>query len=211
MPIFELPGGSEDSTEPVVAIEKVDHRTAAVKRLPRQFQDKPNIEALLKILVAPAQDLEDTFWTLAYERTLAKALELGLDSIIDLIGEIVGQPRDGRSNEDYVRFINARITASRSHGLTESVIKVTRLIIDNADAYVQIFHSPPATTVVRILDVPLPDAVAAILITFLVVTVSAGVRVILEWSEEDLADWMLWDEVGHGFDEGLFVDATDGL
>jgi hypothetical protein len=43
------------------------------------------------------------------------------------------------------------------------------------------------------------------------VTVSAGVRVFLEWSEEPTEDWFTWDTEGMGFDDASFVDATDGL
>jgi hypothetical protein len=210
--IFDLPSGSESSSSgAAVTGGKIDHRAAAVKRLPKQWRDSPVINSLLEILVAPAQDLEDTLWTLAYERTLEKAVELALDDVIDLIGKLVGEPRDGKTNADYARFINARIAARRSHGLIKDVIKVARLVLDDAGAYVQIANAPPACVVVRILETSTTDEVAAILIEFLKVTVSAGVRVFLEWSEEPTEDWFTWDTEGMGFDDASFVDATDGL
>lgn len=211
MPIFELPGGSDLDGDGFVDPQKIDHQAAALKRLPLQFQGKPNIETLLKILVAPAQELEDVFWTLVYERTLAKAVELGLDSVIDLIGKLVGEARQGRSNADYARFINARIVARKSNGLTEELITITMLVIANPDAYVHVQWTPPAAVIVRIDEVATADDVAAILIEFLKVSVSAGVRVLLEWSAEDPDDWFIWDVEGQGFDEGLLVDTTDGL
>lgn len=210
MPIFELPGSAEISSSDV-APEKIDHVQAAIDRLPLQFKNKPNIQALLEILVQPAQELEDVFWTLAYERTLAKAVELGLDAIIDLIGKLVGEARGGKSNADYARFIQARIAANRSHGRVEDLITVTKLVIDDPTAYVHVQPTPPAAVIVRIDESALEDSVAAILIEFLKVTVSAGIRVILEWSAENPGDWFVWDTPGSGFDEGLFVDADDGL
>lgn len=211
MPIFELPGGSEASDAAAVSPEKVDHVTAAIKRLPQQFKGKPNIEALLRILVDPAQDLEDVFWTLAYERTLAKALELGLDSIIDLIGKIVGEPRDGKTNEDYARFIQARITARRSSGLTETLIKVAKLIINDSAATIYVQNRGNATVEVAVLDIATDDDLAELLLNFMRSVVSAGVRVIVVYQDLDPDDdpWFYWDVEGMGWDEGSFVDAID--
>jgi hypothetical protein len=211
MPVFELPGGTDLDGDGVIDPQKIDHVATAIDRLPLQFKGKPNIEALLRILVEPAQELEDVFWTLVYERTLEKAVELGLDSVIDLIGKLVGEPRQGRTNADYARFIQARIATRRSNGLTEELITITRLVINDPTARVFVQWTPPAAVIIRIEDAPLADDVAAILIEFLKAAVSAGIRVLLEWSAEDFADWFIWDVAGSGFDEGLFVDTTDGL
>jgi hypothetical protein len=211
MPIFELPGGSDLESSATVAPEKIDHVAAAIRRLPQQFKGKPNIEALLTMLVEPAQELEDVFWDLAYNRTLTKAVELGYDAIIDLIGKLVGEERAGKTNEDYARFINARITARRSHGLTETVIKVAKLVIDDSAATIYVQNQGTATVEVAVLNIAVDDALAETLIEFLRLTVSAGVKVYLVWSDEDPDDdpWFLWDVEGVGWDEGSFVEATD--
>lgn len=211
MPIFELPGASESTTSAAVTAGKVDHKASALDRLPQQFRGKTNIERLLKVLVAPAQTLEDTFWTLAFERTLTKAVELGLDAVIDRIGKIVGEARGGKTNADYARFINARITARRSHGLIETLIRVSRLVINTTSGKVAMRNQPPAAVIVGIHDVSTTDAVATILLGFLKTAASAGVRVILEWSSDAPSAWFTWDEdvAGKRWDEGMFVDADD--
>jgi hypothetical protein len=209
MPVFELPGGTDLDGDGVIDPQKIDHVTAAIDRLPLQFTGKPNIEALVRILVEPAQDLEDVFWTLVYERTLAKAVELGLDSVIDLIGKLVGEARQGRTNADYARFINARIASRRSNGLPEEVITVVKLVINDPGAYVYLRRNGVATLTVAILEAALTDEVAAILIEFLRATVSAGVRVVLEYSAEDPETTFIWDEAGRGFDDAVFFDALE--
>lgn len=207
MPIFELPGGSEAPIGTVVATGKIDHAAAALKRLPQQFKGKPQIEALLKILVKPAQELEDVFWTLAYERTIAKAVELGLDSILDLVGKLVGEPRDGKVNADYARFINARIVARRSSGLTETLIKVSKLVINDPAATIYVQNRGNATVEVAVTGIALDDSIAAILIKFLRASVSAGVRVLLLWS--NTLPLFTWDVTGSGWDEGYMVDVLE--
>lgn len=156
----------------------MDHADAAAKRLPQQFKTKPRIVALLRALVSPAQDLEAVFWDL-----IERSVDTANDATLDLIGRIVGQDRNGLDNDTFRRYIRARITTRRSNGLLETVIKVCRLIVNDPNLYVQTQITPIATLIVRLRTVAVDNAVAAVVIAFLLQTVSAGVRVTVEWSE----------------------------
>lgn len=204
MPIFELPGGSEAAAAVIIGDGMRDHVTAAINRLPEQFKNKTNIRKLVTLLVEPAQELEEVFWDLILYRTADTAT----DATLDLIGKIVGELRGGKADDLYRRYIKARILTNRSHGLVETLIRIVRLIHDDP-VYVHVQSMPIATVVVTLADTTTTDAVADALIDFLKQAVSAGVRIDLATSPDPIM--FLWDEPGHGFDEGSFADLRSNV
>jgi hypothetical protein len=85
------------------------------------FRSQPNIRAWLATLLQPWQDLEDATWEVLTQRFLATAIELDLPStnnVFDVIGALVGQPRDGQDDSDYKASIYLRIAVNRSTGRT---------------------------------------------------------------------------------------------
>jgi hypothetical protein len=175
-----------------------DHADRAVARLRQQYKDKTNIEAWLRILVAPIQRLEDALWQLLTMRGIDEAEGVQLDAL----GKIVGQPRDGRSDSVYRRFIRARIATNKSNGAFENILTVTRLVLDDDDITLVLGRSGTAHVVMRLDGAPVTSDLAELLVVFFMrKTVAAGVRIIVEYSEVEDASMFKWDATS--WDGGL--------
>lgn len=161
-----------------------DHVAAAQDQLPSQMQGKANIATLLSILVKPAQAVEDALWDLFTLRTI----EIGTGSVLDSIGAIIGQQRQGMLDEDYRRYLRARVIANRATGRIEDLLAVSRLVINDEDAGLIIFNLGMAGVMMRIEDVVLDESLISVLVQFLRSVADGGVRVLLEYlveAEED--------------------------
>lgn len=91
-----------------------------------QDRDRPRIAALLKSIGELCQYLEDIADSLIVERTLGQAIGKQLDQY----GGIVGEPRLGATDDDYRRFIKARILANNSESKPDDLINVLALLMD---------------------------------------------------------------------------------
>lgn len=138
-----------------------------------------NIKKLLRGLVSPVQTLEDQLQLLFTERSVNTAI----GEQLDVLGRVVGQDRGGMVDDDYRRLIRARISVNRSKGTIADVLTVASLVVDNNGAYLQVDNQGTAAFVLRIEDVITDWTVAELTIRMLRETVSAGVRIILEFSE----------------------------
>lgn len=96
----------------------------AIRRLLYQFKDKPNFEAFVTAFVQQFQDIEDVIGQLLTDRQVDTATGENLN----ILGRIVGQPREGRTDADYRIWIKARIQINKSSGLTEEIYNVLKLI-----------------------------------------------------------------------------------
>lgn len=168
-----------------------------------------NIKQLLRCLCLPYQAIEDALQQLLSGRGPADAVGAQLD----VVGAIVGEDREGETDDEAYRRRNfGRIAVNRSHGRVTDVIRVTRLVLtDYPDAEIVLDHLGEGDLVVKIGGAALPDDVADVLIKFLRLAVSDGVRVILESSTLAPANWFTWDVDGLGWDEGEFVNARDSV
>jgi hypothetical protein len=183
-----------------MADETIDHVAGAIGRLREQFKDKPNIVALLSALVRPSQAIENTLQDMLVFRTVDRATGVNLDRL----GKIVGQPRNGLVDDDYRRYIRARIAANRSRGTVNDILKVARLIVYSDDASLEIDQQGTAAFVIRVVGVTVDPSLAAILLAFLKASKSAGVRVILEVAQ-NLPGGIFKLDDGPGFDDPSVV------
>lgn len=91
-----------------------NHAAIGVAHLIERYR-RPRISALLTSWLDEVQDIED-------------ALHAMLTGIItqqlDVVGRIVGQPREGRNDEVYAMWIRARIRANRSTGTTADILGI---------------------------------------------------------------------------------------
>jgi hypothetical protein len=92
--------------------------------------DKPRMEALLVIYLDQLQQAEDAAWQLATLRfpDTAEGVQL------DVLGEIVGQPRNGLEDVDYAPLIRGRIQANRSDGTPPSLYAVALAALSGSGA-----------------------------------------------------------------------------
>ena len=161
-----------------------------------------NWTKLIGALVVPIQDLEAALQQLLIDRSVDTAVGTQLD----VIGRIVAQPRDGLSDDDYRRYIRARIATHRSTGTTEDLVKITRLIVYQDDASYVIKNEGTATVRITIEDVAVTDALGGIAYDFAVLTRAAGVRVVVEWLTSPPANTFRLDS-GPGLDQGHLARA----
>jgi hypothetical protein len=185
-----------------VSTDLVNHAVAALARLPEQFKDKPNIAAFLNAINMQCDELEVAFRQLLLERGVDNAV----GDQLDVIGRIVGQERAGLLDDDYRRYIRARISANRSRGTTEDMLTVARLVVYDDDATYEIVPQSIATAV-RVGGVAISSALGDILFDFLSASKAAGVRLIVEVSPAAPGGMFVWDTPGQGWDNGVFADA----
>lgn len=108
-----------------MTIEKVDNlEELSVDKLPSQFRDKLFMEEFTKALAGEVQELEDASFQVILDRWLTTAIGVQLD----LLGEIVGETRAGRTDEDYRVFLQIRILRNLSQGETETIISVVKVV-----------------------------------------------------------------------------------
>lgn len=156
-----------------------------------------NIEKLLACLIAPCQDLEDALQQLKLERSVDTAD----GEQLDVIGNIVAQPRLGLDDETYRRYIRARVATHNSDGTTEDLLTICELVVYDDDATYVITQEGTATARVFVSGEVITTALATVLFGFLNASKSSGVRIVLEWGEAPIAELFQFDD-GPGWDDG---------
>jgi hypothetical protein len=187
---------------------RADHVSRAVARLIERYR-QPRTSALLASWVAELQAVEDAYWQLYTERHLATAS----GATLDLLGDIVGQPRDGRDDATYRLWISARVLVQRSSGTTEQIIAIADKLAGGNTVVLREYY--PASFV---LDMGALDSHTGLQIAQLIVPAkAAGVRFMATWSN------VAWPAVftfapadvpiaasPKGFDAGRWAFVSDG-
>lgn len=133
-------------------VDKIqDHAGRALSLLPEQFRGKATLEGLLKALSTEVQDLEDKLHELIDQRGLPNATGDQLDGI----GEIVGEPRNGRDDPTYRTAIRRQIQINVSNGEPEVAIGLAAILTDSDDVELIEYH--PGAVVVRVSGPDLPE------------------------------------------------------
>lgn len=164
-----------------MSAQVTDHADQAVARLPAKHKGKTNIEALVRLCIAPKQEIEDVLAAML----LARYIDTAADEQLNVLGRIVGQPRNGLSDADYRRYIRARIATNKSKGRWSDIQIVTRLILDDTAATLVCSESDYMTCLMEVTGITVTNAIADILIGFLRQTKSDVVRMLLKYSEYD--------------------------
>lgn len=107
---------------------KNNHATEALANLVSQFQGKTYLAGVLIAFVNQIQELENVCFELLSQRWLDNAEGAQLDGF----GSIVGEAREGRTDDDYRLAIRARILLNLSSGTPEDIIALTRALTDGA-------------------------------------------------------------------------------
>lgn len=193
-----LMGSTLVTTAPYLS--SIDHIAAALSRLPAQFQ-KTKIQNLIRAFTYPAQELEQALWAVLTQRSIKNAIGAQLD----VIGGIVGQARNGMNDDDYRRYISARVAAERSQGTLEDLYGIATLIVNDTTITFEGRKEPPATLRFTVKG-GITDQLAAVLYVFLHIAVGAGIRLVLEWSNVPLVSTFRLD-VGPGLDVGRLASS----
>lgn len=99
---------------------RLDTAERTLDALLTQFKGKPVFEQVLRSYAAQAQELELVFWQLAVLTTIQYATGVQLDGL----GGLVGEPRNGRSDEIYRAAIRSQIRLNRSFATIEEILAV---------------------------------------------------------------------------------------
>jgi len=92
--------------------KKIDHKKIVDERIATQYKESAKLVSYIKALVAEANTLEDVFEDILFQRTIDDAT----GSLLDIIGEIVGQKRIpiDTTGFEYFGFIGA--VGAQSYG-----------------------------------------------------------------------------------------------
>jgi hypothetical protein len=88
------------------------------------WKDKPKVQGLLKSQLREIQEIEDVAFQLLNERNVTDAVGAQLD----VIGNLVGEQREGREDEPYRQAILLRISINRSDGTPPVILDILNLI-----------------------------------------------------------------------------------
>ncbi len=170
----------------------LDHGDQAVARLLEQFRSGATMPALVRALAAQAQDVEDSLWDVLVLRRLSDASGAQLD----VLGRIVGQPREGRSDADYVLWLRARVRINLGSGRGDDLLAAFSLVMQGTTT-LQLVEQFPAGLVLRVGSAAVVDPTQAAAI--LQLAKAAGVQAILEAATTIDTTSFAFDTNGAGF------------
>lgn len=120
----------------------LDYTAIALSRLTGQFETSTKLRAMLEGIVEPLEALEGDIDALIADRWIDTAEGIQLDGC----GYIVGEPREGRNDDDYRKAIKFRVFANTSKGTPADLIQGLRALTDPTDS--QYLEAYPATAIV---------------------------------------------------------------
>lgn len=116
-------------------MEKVqDHVSDGVALLIDALRKQPLFAALVSTYLKQIQSLEDALWETVARQGLEDVTGDGFaeGTFLDALGVVVGEPRQNRSDADYIPALKAKIKANNSDGQVETLLAILRLILPEA-------------------------------------------------------------------------------
>ena len=144
------PAGTSGTLFPLSSL-----RADMLLRLIRQYTESARLQSLIGVALDVMQDI-DAAVTDAY--TIGLDVDSAQGFWLRLLGKIVGEVPNGRTEDRFRAAIKARIAANRSQGRAEDLIKVGRLIAATdaeTGARVEVQTVVPGSVEVRIDRTPL--------------------------------------------------------
>ncbi len=173
------------------------HSDQAVALLIEQYQEKPNLEKLIRAYVDELQHIEDAIWDVLQEQTVTNATGVNLD----VIGRIVGEDRHGANDDDYRVRVTARIAVNRSSGQWFDLNSVASTLFSGTE-YRWINHKTMSLELR--LDTALSERPGVEQATLEEAT-GAGTRLDVVYSVDAEADRFAFGSEGGGFSDGGLV------
>ena len=182
------------------------HEPDAVALLTDRYR-QPKISALLAAWTAEVQALELAYWDLLTKRSPATAE----GAVLDLLGKIVGQPREGRTDEQYRVWISARVLVNQSSGLSRQLIALAAKL---CQVPIRIEDHYPAAFTIHAMG-PVVGADGAEIAQLIVLAKAAGVQAFFHWYDSttsfrfSVSGDSVYDSP-RGFNRGRFSAISDG-
>jgi hypothetical protein len=118
-------GDDETSvTDPMTGLEIPVRRNIALSRLLAQYENDEALRAIVANYADEGQELE----TAILDVVATRFVDYAFGIVLDMLGSVVGEGRQGRTDAVYQTWIKARIRANRSRGLASDLIEVLQLI-----------------------------------------------------------------------------------
>lgn len=163
-----------------------DHCAEGKVRLLFRYRNKPRLEAVLCTLTDQLSELE----VAARDVWVGRQLDTAVGVQLDGIGDIVGEPRKGRTDEVYRIFLRVRILVNRSDGKVEQLYAI--LVQAFGAVPMAITEHYPAS-----LQVVLYEAIGDVLpgdfVMYLRQAKGGGVRLEFSYTVEALTDTLIWN------------------
>lgn len=124
-PSTPTPASSSTVAPTPTPVVFIDHAEAAVNRLVEQFRGKPRIEAFLRALCEPLNELDKA----AVDMITKMSIDNATGHQLELLRKKVGQPPADVPTETMRAFIRARIKTNKSSGLGNQILQIARLVL----------------------------------------------------------------------------------
>lgn len=128
-----------------------DHAARMKQLLPAQFVGLENWEKFIDALAVSIQAVENDIHDMFTSMSLSGATGVQLDKL----GEILGETRKGRTDEEYRAFLSIRVKINISRGEPETLISVLSAITDSS--YVILTEVYPARIEMFFSGMTIPD------------------------------------------------------
>ncbi len=179
-----------------MALAKITtHAADAVARLLEQFRTGTTMPALVRAFANQAQAAEDALWGVLVLRRLSNATGAQLD----VLGRVLGQPREGRADANYVLWLRARMLLNLGSGRPEDLLAIFSAVVQGSTG-LQLEEQFPASIVLRIGSASTVDPAQAAAI--LQLAKAGGVKAVLESATSIDTTSFAMDPNGAGFDDG---------
>jgi hypothetical protein len=136
-------------------IDPIDnHQDAAKDRLPYQFEDRPNIEAVIDVFAEKIQEYEDLLLDFLNKRDIDNAVGIQLD----FLGEVFLVDRNNDGDEIYRGRIKTAIYEFTKAGQIDVLIDTLQNLIGNVPVFLDEYI--PATVIMSatVSSLPVPNA-----------------------------------------------------
>lgn len=150
------------------ALEIVVHRNEAAKRTIERWKDKAVFAAIRDVIAEEAQELENVLWNVYLSRFIDDAYGESLN----ILGRIVGEPRNEHDDPSYRVRIRARIRVNQSFGTPNDILAVLKLLDPSAFRYLNVGRM---SYVIAMADPPSGFASATEMIDLMTEATKAGV------------------------------------
>ncbi len=178
----------------------LDHAGEALDLLLEQFKDKSKIEELLNSFSAQIQLVENAYWQLLTERTLANATGTTLDHI----GEILNRQRGSETDSEYRARLQIQVLIYQSSGTAEDILAVFVMVAGAVS--IQITEGTEADFYIEIND-PVTEIIGARAAAYLKELKAAGVGGLTYWHSSATPFGFDGDPDALGFGDGEFANA----
>lgn len=175
-----------------------NHVQEAKAIMAQQYRERTTPPQVISALLGEVQALEDAIWGVYIGRNILSAVGAQLD----VFGKIVGQPRNGFSDADYLPQLLARVAVNRSSGTPEELYAIFKLVMF-AGGTMRIQNFYPAAFEFFIGAAPMPVNWASIFLGFLQSARAAGVGGVLRYSLLTPAATLSFAASGGGAGPGL--------